>query len=380
MNAGSKPVSSLSLALVAGIAVLCGAIAAANAAADASTANPLRVGLFPSADGTVEVHVTNTGLKAARIPTWQLPRDVLEADLFRVYRGSERVDYEGALIKRATPTAREFTVLRPGQTWRSVVDLAATYDMSAPGDYTVTLASPLQFASLSGGKRLVSKTGLPLLLTSPPLRVWHEGGTAPYAAQIDSVGLRGFRSAGCHPSKPKCTQASNTVVTFVGCSANQVADATTAVNAARTYSENAKGYLAAGTVGARYTTWFGAYTSTRYATASNHFVSIDAAMDLNAGQIKINCGCDDDYYAYVYPNNPYEIFVCQAFWSAPMTGTDSKAGTLIHEMSHFNIVAGTGDFAYGQTNARNLALSNPNNALRNADNHEYFAENTPAQN
>ncbi|MEO8196116.1 MAG: M35 family metallo-endopeptidase [Thermoanaerobaculia bacterium] len=29
------------------------------------------------------------------------------------------------------------------------------------------------------------------------------------------------------------------------------------------------------------------------------------------------------------------------------TGTDSKAGTLVHEMSHFNVVASTDDHAYG---------------------------------
>ena len=60
-----------------------------------------------------------------------------------------------------------------------------------------------------------------------------------------------------------------------------------------------------------------------------------------------------------------------------MTGTDSKAGTLIHEMSHFTVVAGTDDHAYGQTAARNLAKSNPKLAVDNADSHEYFAENTP---
>jgi peptidyl-Lys metalloendopeptidase len=43
--------------------------------------------------------------------------------------------------------------------------------------------------------------------------------------------------------------------------------------------------------------------------------------------------------------------VCHAFWPAPANGTDSKAGTLIHEMSHFNVVAGTNDWVYGQSGA-----------------------------
>jgi peptidyl-Lys metalloendopeptidase len=81
----------------------------------------------------------------------------------------------------------------------------------------------------------------------------------------------------------------------------------------------------------------------------------------------------------VYPNQPYKIYVCKVFWQAPLTGTDSKAGTLIHEMSHFDVTAGTDDFVYGQSGAIQLAITNPDNASMNADNHEYFAENNPEQ-
>ena len=169
-------------------------------------------------------------------------------------------------------------------------------------------------------------------------------------------------------------------VSFTSCSTTQISGAGDAVVQARGYSENAKGYLNTGTVGSRYTTWFGAYTSARYATAKQHFVDIDAAMDQSAGQITINCSCNQSYYAYVYPTRPYEIFVCRAFWNAPLTGTDSKAGTLIHEMSHFNVVAGTDDHVYGQSGAKSLAISDPDAALDNADNHEYFAENNPKLN
>jgi peptidyl-Lys metalloendopeptidase len=53
---------------------------------------------------------------------------------------------------------------------------------------------------------------------------------------------------------------------------------------------------------------------------------------------------------------------------------------MIHEMSHFNVVAGTEDHAYGQTAAAQLAVSSPSKAVDNADSHEYFAENTPSLN
>ena len=46
-------------------------------------------------------------------------------------------------------------------------------------------------------------------------------------------------------------------------------------------------------------------------------------------------------------------------------------------MSHFDVVASTDDFVYGQTGAMSLAITDPDDAVMNADNHEYFAENTP---
>jgi hypothetical protein len=82
-------------------------------------------------------------------------------------------------------------------------------------------------------------------------------------------------------------------------------------------------------------------------------------------------------FAFVYPTNPYMVYVCGGFWSAALTGTDSRAGTLIHEITHFTVVAGTDDYAYGQSAAMALAVSNANQAVDNADSYEYFAENTP---
>lgn len=360
--------------LLSGAAVIVGAIAAvAGASAPAARSNPLRVSIVAASNtsaflGAVDVDITNTGSRVVRVPAWELPSEYLESRLFEVTRDGQEVAYEGPMIKRGLPQSREFVILQPGQSVRATVDLSAFYDLSRTGEYTVTFKSPLQHASLSTGEMLKTPNGLPMTAQSVALKMWVDG--------TDQLGARALQSS------RKQTGGGTLVngVTYKSCSTTQISDAGNAVVAARGYSENAKGYLASGTVGPRYTTWFGAYTSTRYATAGQHFVDIDAALDQNAGQVTVNCGCNQSYYAYVYPTRPYEIFVCRAFWTAPLTGTDSKAGTLIHETSHFNVVAGTNDHVYGQTAARSLAVSDPTSALDNADNHEYEAENTPAQN
>lgn len=362
---------TLGRTLVTG-AVLATAIAMAVATPRNAQTNPLQVRMAALSGkagdllGAVEIVITNTSNKVVRVPKWQLPSDFPETSLFRVTHDGKPVVYEGMQVKRGLPQAGDFAILRPQQSLRTVVDLSASYDLSKSGNYEVMLASPLQYASLSDGSMLRSDRGTPMVMRSQALKLWVDGN--------DVLGAK------ANKGKPGSGGTVVNGVSYVGCSTTQISTAGNAVVAARGYSENAKNYLASGTTGPRYTTWFGTYASSRYNTVKQNFGAIDTALDQSGGQIKINCGCNQNYYAYVYPTRPYEIFVCRAFWSAPLTGTDSKAGTLIHETSHFNVVAGTDDIVYGQSGARSLAISDPASAVQNADSHEYFAENTPQQN
>lgn len=81
------------------------------------------------------------------------------------------------------------------------------------------------------------------------------------------------------------------------------------------------------------------------------------------------------YFAWVAPGDTsHNVTLSEAYNNAPLTGTDSKAGTMIHELSHFSDVAGTDDHAYGLEEAKNLAKKNKTKAATNADNFEYYVE------
>lgn len=362
--------------------VLFGALALAAststyAAKPVTAENPLSLGVYAEAGdaftGRVQFKLTNNGQRAVKVPYWQLPLAGGEAKQFDVMLDGKPVTYTGKMIKRGKPSANDFVMLRPGETRVFSVDLSDAYDLQKSGQYSVRFNSFLQNAQTEDGALLATKSGRMARLESVPMQLWVDGEAVRMKQQLKGSGTQA-------KGKPGSGGGVVNGISYVGCSSTQISGAGSAVTAARNYSENSKGYLAGSNIGPRYTTWFGAYTSTRWNTAKNHFNNIDTAMDQSGGQIKINCGCNQSYYAYVYPTRPYEIFVCRAFWNAPTTGTDSKAGTLIHEMSHFNVVAGTDDHVYGQSGAKSLAISNPDNALDNADNHEYFAENTPSQN
>ena len=67
------------------------------------------------------------------------------------------------------------------------------------------------------------------------------------------------------------------------------------------------------------------------------------------------------------------------FW-CPDIDEDKQGGTLVHEASHFVANAGgTEDYTYGQSSCKFISLLFPNEAVKNADSHEYFAENNPAR-
>jgi hypothetical protein len=87
---------------------------------------------------------------------------------------------------------------------------------------------------------------------------------------------------------------------------------------------------------------------------------------------------DPTTFAYVYPNDKtHTVYLDKAFDGAPDTGKDSKAGTLAHEMSHFDDIGGTKDHVYGADNAKALATTDSNKALNNADSFEYYTEGAP---
>lgn len=312
-------------------------------------------GAFGAGDALVSVTFKNEGKTPAKILKWYTPYDDVEESLFAITRDGSPVAYIGAMYKRAAPTAGDYVTLRSGESFTRTVDLRAYYDLSVSGGYSI------QYHVSAWNLRSEKATLLKRddTLSSNQLGMSLEGRATDLSGRTIT---------------PDVVTGSTS---FTTCTTTQQSSLITARSQASTYAANASAYLNAGTQGSRYTTWFGVYNLTRYNTVKSNFTAILSAMDTQS--VTFNCKCKKtNTYAYVYANQPYTIYLCGAFWAAPMTGTDSKGGTLIHEMSHFTVVAGTNDYAYGQTNAKNLALSNPTNAVANADNHEYFAENTPA--
>lgn len=322
------------------------------ASASAVAASGLQVSLSTDAtrfaastDVVVRVTLTNPTASTLRVLAWQTPAKGLEESLFDVTLDGVPATYLGKHVKRSAPTAQDYLTVSAGQRLAYEVDLSRYYAFTDSGSYVITYDSA--FGDLAGpSNRLLSN-----------------------ALVVDVAG----RGEIATPT-PAIVFGGST--TFNGCDASRQTALNQARTNASTYAADATTFFNNNRAGARYVKWFGVFNGSRWANVKNHYALISNAADNVA--VHFDCTCTDSYYAYVYANQPYNIYLCNAFWSAPATGTDSKAGTLIHELSHFTILGGTNDFVYGQSGAMSLAISNPANATMNADNHEYFVENTPA--
>jgi len=305
-------------------------------------------------DVLVTVTISNPHKHTVRILKWFTATEGVEEALFAVTRNGEPVAYIGAHYKRPAATGKDYISLKSGESISHTVNLADYYDFSQSARYEVFYAVASFDLFDEKGNAFKFRDSL----ISEKISLSAEG-----------------RAPKGKPTPPPPPPPGGTA--FNACTLDQQSLLNEARIQATTYANDSKNYLSTHNSGTpRYLEWFGAFSSSRYNTVVNHFNAISNAF--NTAGITFDCKCKQPYYAYVYPNQPYNIYLCKVFWQAPLFGTDSQGGTLIHEMSHFDVVAGTDDVVYGQAGARDLADSDPNLAITNADSHEYFAENTPA--
>ncbi|MFT4928758.1 MAG: peptidyl-Lys metalloendopeptidase, partial [Phenylobacterium sp.] len=311
--------------------------------------------LTASKDVVVNVSFTNTGAEKLQMLKYLMKPNKngdLEEHLFNVKRDGVALRYNGMHVKRPSPTQADYMAIQPGQTVSYQAELSGVYDLSVAGEYSFQYntknmslfsAKPMtnQKAAIKGMDGVVSNV------------------TSSYIAQGESyVGdfVKKASKKRCNPRKEDCGggEPHPSGIEFTGsCSAGEVTDLVSAWGAAQGIANDSVSSLN-GQSGDRFAEWFG---NGSHNTVAGNFDSIKDALDNQ--QLTFDCSCNQSYFAYVYPDQPYKVYFCGAFWNANELGTDSRAGTIIHEISHFTAVAGTDDIVYGQSGARSLAISNP---------------------
>ena len=327
--------------------------------------------------------LTNEAKEPITVLKWHTPLEGIKSDMFTVEINGERAVYLGPIYKRRPPQEKDYITLQPGQTATATVDFDDVYDIAPQGIYNVKYKSEHLHAGTESAKTLTAQFMRGQRAPKVAVRANTATFTLVEARQPKTVrGIVVSRAALLTSPTALTKNKTAEKTSFSSCSQSAQSDLNAALAAAVQIAESAKGAVfnankCAQHAAPRYLEWFGDFSQARFDAVKSHFDKIHDALAHE--NIKFLCDCmDPDTYAFCNPSIPFDIHLCGAFWLAPLNGTDSRAGTLVHEMSHFPMTAGTDDHVYGQTAARQLAKDHPNDAVDNADSHEYFAENTPA--
>lgn len=325
----------------------------------------------------VKFTLTNNSDEILSVLKWGTPLEGINDDMFWVQKGEEVAVYLGRIMKRAAPRPEDYATLNPKESISTDFDLSNVYDISNSGNYTVEFDSHV----------LDIGTEEPKTLAENVARTGDSKSQKVRSNKVDFTLLedrKAKQSRGVSLEWSQELSAEAFISSFRACSTQQRNLLKNALEEAEKMSNEALNALSNTSEdkrdrSARYLEWFGSYSAQNYDHATSNYNKI--ASTIKNKKIIFNCSMvdcgGDGVFAYVYPTRPFQIFLCGAFWKAGMTGTDSKPGTIIHELSHFDVLAGTDDNVYGQVKCRELAKRNPIEALVNADTHEYFAENSP---
>lgn len=192
--------------------------------------------------------------------------------------------------------------------------------------------------------------------------------------------LTGFLSSFSSSASQRSITPSPSRYTYYGTlTSAQQQEVDQAIAAARKYADDAVQHMSTVTysvVSARYVRWFGSRDQGRIDHVKDVWSRVRSTMWLPL-TVKATTG---NYYGLTYPLFTSTIRLGNDFWAqiTPLTGEDSKAGTIIHEVTH--LVGGTDDKyherdkKYTVEDSKNLAIFEPDKATKNANNYEYFVE------
>jgi len=315
-----------------------------------------RAVLAPEDGVPLRFTLTNDSDLPLAVPYWQTPLRGFEADLFLLERDGRRVDYVGALVSRLALGPEDWLRVGPGESISTRIDLSDGYDLSVPGTYSVTFRFPMQVRELGAqdepsihGNLVPAEDGSPRLVwvRSDPLYVTTEGATtAKKNGQTESE---------------YCTEAD--LETLLAAHAR-----------GRVFAAAASAHMTALPEASReadslYDAWFGLYDPLRWSTVDATYDTTEAVI--GAEYVYTCVSCAKIKVAYVYPNRPYQVWICPSFFDMDLT---HQAGTILHETVHWAIVINAKDYAYGEEDCLALAETEPDLAIENADSLKYFAQ------
>jgi len=312
----------------------------------------------------------------------------LWSDCLIVERDGHVVEYDGPLAKRGRISGGAFECIGSGGSFSREIRLGRFYEMNRSGSYRVQLSLELdclqsisELTEMNGEVRLDNLVGYrrELVEAETCFTIDEDQEDLQTAGQS----IRAIDDNKSAVGTGKGFQKINEGTLIDPIISSDVHDTTQRQMIAEAHSNSFKlsqnaidllSSLATQSDNVLYCKWFGSGLEGGPSTVMSVFKAIRSRMQTTS--FTYNLGVADyagGIYAYTYFKTS-TIWICSGFWSANPRGVNSQAGTILHEHSHAD--ADIRDVRYGYDNCRDLANDTPSGALQNADNYEYFAEET----
>ena len=318
-------------------------------------------------DITCKVVITNNDDKDYYLLRRNTPLDKLASHTFQITQNGSLVPYDGLLYQRIPPTSEDFILVVAKSSVSLSVDLSQYYSLKTNANYKIMLKtiityyehsiSKMKSHSLSSNYQSFTIYGdsLKMMLTEAAVVRSSEPSLEDSLVSVSTPGVCNLPSFG---GTPISGDISSTSFAF-GKLCQHLGVCKTNVNINLDL----------------YTQWFGLRYAGYVNTVRGAFYDIKDALETYKYTIHFDgpvCATNAGIIAYTSKRST-TIYVCQAYRRNPdINGYNSKLGTLIHELSH--AIAFTDDLVYGTYECKELAKSQPELAIRNADNYEYFSE------
>jgi peptidyl-Lys metalloendopeptidase len=283
-----------------------------------------------------EATLTNQGDEPLTFLKWLLPGGDLTAPVFSCTTGGNAVQFIGKLVKRPAPTSSDYLELKAGESFTTTIaDFCSFYDCATTGEYICAYdVASMQLTSPSG-------TAFGTVTSDPIILTIHGRPNRRHLGLLPSATV--YAGKATHHRHLKGAGGGNIrtgALAFRSCGRQQrqilrknTARALEASQESLTYLSNLKGE-GYPPDSPRFEEWFNDSANKAYVDAVRRdFTKIKQAFKFK--DIAYDCsftGCPPGAFAFVFRNEPYVIHLCESFWKAPISGTDTRKGTLIHEM------------------------------------------------
>ncbi|KAI1125546.1 metallo proteinase [Nemania abortiva] len=333
----------------------------ANAAAvNLKGASPITVKIEKVGNSEVKASITNAGNAAMRVLRAGSILDSSPVEKGTVVQGANKIPFTGIRLYIHTADLQDeaFQTIGAKETVEVQWDAAKFHDLSAGGDFNITMHGSLRYAD-EGSNQIA--------------------GQHVYSSNVIQAKVDGFQAAKVHNAFHEAQKAKRVVIQS-DCSSSQKTVVNAALGVAKTYAQNAQSAASAGT---KLQEYFKSTSTSTKNTVVDVFNKIATSVvnSGTSGSAGLYCtdvanACSDGVVAYTSPGASNEFMVMCPYWfQFPATGNTCHIAdqpyVIIHEATHLVAVKGTDDVCYGYDGCVTV-LSNAQ-SLNNADSYALYA-------